>query len=460
MSHLPAASLSAVSLVSRQFYNLVTTPHAWRVAFSRFFPGQDLLVEETNNQDDGHAFDVGTGDLLRSEQRFFTRLTALASWRSEYVLRTRLLRSLARGKPSQIAPGHGASSRSQSAANNANAVVTYVSQLFAPVNQIHAVFDTGKKSPRFIHGADETCTASTSDPNVGKIDNWGFGDIQSLPQFTDLFVGNLPYGEGEGVACLPNCMDVSQPFGMVCGEGFPNGQTFFRASNEMRGGFLDQRRMEFPDYEAGIPKVPSSTEAISAVRIAKSTSIPTMTDQLVGFMTGSTLGILTSYAVEGVTTHGRRIAKGQITARWVLSPGVPIIAIDFDDSYNPSRKSSGRIWAVALNALGEVFYLAETPSSLLLDTKIADEDSVRHAWNAGRTVSWQLVELSRRVARVCNFLLKIMIASCFALVCYGADSASSKIIITRLKFMAATLSDPLPTLCIYPRPRSLQKLRR
>jgi hypothetical protein len=399
LSHLPAASLSAVSLVSRQFYNLVTTPHAWRVAFSRFFPGQDAAIEETNIQTDGHASDHGTRDQLRSEQRFFTRLTALASWRSEYVLRTRLLRSLARGKPSQIAPGHGASSRSNSAANNANAVVTYGSQLFATVNHIHAVFSTGKKSPRFIHGTDETGSACTSDPNIGKIDNWGLSDPQALPQFADLFVGDLPYGDGEGPTGLPNCMDISQPFGMVYGEGFPGGQTYFRSSEEMRGKFLSQS-IDISDHQSGIPKIPDLSEAISAVRISKSNSVPSMTDGLIGIMTGSTLGIVTSYSLGADTSHGRRIGKGQITAKWVLSPGVPIIAIEFDDSYNTSRKASGRIWAIALNALGEVFYLTKTPSSALLDTKTADDDAVRHAWNAGRTAYWQLVEPSRRVAQV------------------------------------------------------------
>ena len=48
-----------------------------------------------------------------SERRVFTRLTTLASWRSEYILRTRLLRSLARGKPALL-QGFGASGPSRS----------------------------------------------------------------------------------------------------------------------------------------------------------------------------------------------------------------------------------------------------------------------------------------------------------------------------------------------------------
>jgi hypothetical protein len=390
--------------VSRQFYSLVTTPHAWRIAFSRFFPGLDTTNSEYDSRGIGADHDHEDRSQFRSEQRFFTRLTALASWRSEYILRTRLLRSLARGKPVQLAQGHGASSRANSAANNANAVITYGSQLFATVNHIHAVFGNGKKSPRFIHGTDETGTACTSDPNIGKIDNWGLSDPQALPQFADLFLGDLPYGEGDGPAGLPNCMDVSQPFGMVYGEGFPGGQTYFRPSDAMRGRFLSQPSSDLMDHQSGIPKVPGLTEAISAVWISKSGSVPLMTDGLVGIMTGSTLGIVTSYSLGAETSSGRRIGQGQITARWVLSPGVPIIAIAVDDAYNPARKAYGRIWVIALNALGETFYLIKTPSSALLDTRVDDSEAGRQAWNAGRTVNWQLVEPSRRIARVCGVI--------------------------------------------------------
>ncbi|TVY27283.1 F-box/WD repeat-containing protein [Lachnellula hyalina] len=390
LSHLPAASLSAISSVSKRFYSLVTTPHAWRIAFSRFFPGQDALVN-TNYAEEGR-------EQLRSEQRVFTRLTGLASWRSEYILRTRLLRSLGRGKPAQIAPGHGASSRSNSAANNANAVITYNSQLFATINHIHGIFGSGKKATRFVHGTDESGSACTSDPNIGKIDNWGLSDPQALPQFADLFVGDEPYGAGDGPVGLPNSMDVSQPFGMVYGEGFPGGQTYFRSSEEMRGRFISQPN-DVPDAQAGIPTIPGLTEAISAVWVAKSAAVPSATDGLVGILTGSTLGMVTSYSLGAETPHGRRIQRGQVTAKWVLSPGVPIIALKVDESYSLKRRGSGRIWAVALNSLGEVFCLSESLKSALVDSKVDDGDVGRQAWNAGRTAYWTLVEPSRRTAR-------------------------------------------------------------
>jgi hypothetical protein len=340
-------------------------------------------------------------DSLRAEQRFFTRLTALASWRSEYILRTRLLRSLTRGKPAQIAPGHGASSRSNSAANNANAVVTYNSQLFATISHMHAVFSNGKKSPRFIHGTDESGSACTSDPNIGKVDNWGLSDPQSLPQFADLFPGDQPYGLGEGLFVgIPNVMDVSQPFGMVYGEGFPGGLTYFRSSDEMRGRFLANSNA-YSNPELGIPKVSGRSEATCAVWIAKSHNVPSMTDGLIGIMTGSSYGIITAYSLGIDNWRENRLGKGELTLKWMLSPGVPIIAISVDESYNDRRKAAERVLAVVLNALGEVYYLKEPPHRELVErgVKLDEDGFAKIAWLSGRNAYWNLIETTRRVAR-------------------------------------------------------------
>jgi hypothetical protein len=394
-------SLSAVSLVSRRFYDLVTTPHAWRVAFSRFFPGQDAIENRLATRANHFGFEQDAHEPLRSEQRSFTRLTALASWRSEYILRTRLLRSLMRGKPAQITPGHGASSRSNSVANNANAVVTYNSQLFGRISHMHAVFSSGKKSPRFIHGTDESGSACTSDPNIGKIDNWGLSDPQSLPQFADLFPGDQPYGLGEGLFVgVPNVMDVSQPYGMVYGEGFPGGQTYFRSSDEMRGRFLANSN-GYSNPELGIPKISGRSEAICAVWIAKSHNVPSMTDSLIGIMTGSSHGIVTAYSLGAANLRESRLGKGEVTVKWMLSPGVPIIAISIDESYNGTRKTAERIFAVALNALGEVYYLKEPPYRAIVErgVKLDENGFAKTAWASGRNAYWNLVEPTRRVAR-------------------------------------------------------------
>lgn len=396
LSHLPASSLATVSLVSKRFYSLVTTPHAWRIAFSRFFPGQASISSLPLNQN------LERRENLRAEQRLFTRLTALATWRSEYILRTKLLRSLSRGKPAHNAPGRASSGRSNNGAqsNNANAVVTYSSQLFATINHIHANFNSGTKQPRFIHGTDETGSACTSDPGASKVDNWGLSDPQALPQFSDLFPGDQQYGLGNGLVGVPNSMDVSQPFGMIYGVGHPNGGAYFRSSEEMRGRFLAPSSGQSAP-EAGIPQVPARNEAICSVWIAKSSKVPTLTLGLFGILTGSSLGVVTAYSLGADNLRENRISKGEITARWVISPGVPIIALAVDESLNPRRQVAGRVWAVALNALGECFYLNSTPKRTLVErgAKLDDWALEKLAWDTGRTTYWQLVEPTRRIAR-------------------------------------------------------------
>ena len=67
LSHLPPQSLSAISLVSRRFHTLVTTPHAWRIAFSRFFPGPEALTMAGDGLE-WHELDQDI-DKLQSDKR-------------------------------------------------------------------------------------------------------------------------------------------------------------------------------------------------------------------------------------------------------------------------------------------------------------------------------------------------------------------------------------------------------
>ena len=300
LAHLAPNDLAAVASVSRRFHDLVTTPHAWRSAFARLFLGADSIdALERDSDDESDA-------VVRSERRAFTRLTSLASWRSEYILRTRLLRSLERGKPVQALASPHASRNGQS--HVAQSTFRYGSHLTHPVNHLHATFGTGlnKLMPRFIHGADDIGTATSSDPYIGKIDPWGSTDPQMFLQFYERFPGDSQYGLGPGeIVGVPNVMDVSQPYGMIHGEGSPSGMVYYRSTEEKRGRFLSfSSAMSAPDL--GIPRISSANEAICAVWIAKSTVIPSMTDGLIGMLSGSSLGVLTSYSVGATTTGNNR----------------------------------------------------------------------------------------------------------------------------------------------------------
>ncbi|KAJ5297335.1 hypothetical protein N7508_007584 [Penicillium antarcticum] len=392
LSHLPPQSLSAITLVSRRFHALVTTPHAWRIAFSRFFPGPQAV------EDDRHTT-INDEDLL-SDRRYFSRLTALASWRSEYILRTRLMRSLSRGKPAQFEPPKRNGTVRTASARHGSAIATYTSNLLFPVSHIHGSFSPDK-DPHFIHGAAEQGIASASDPSTIKVGTWGVSDHQMFRHFADLFPAEAQYGLGAGdVVGLPNVMDVSQLYGMVYGEACPQGRSYFISTTEQRGRFLVPSELG-SHPKLGIPAVNMITHAVCSVWIAKSSRILKMTEGLVGTMSGSSSGVLTAYSLGPNPTYEKRYERGQPTAKWVLSPGVPIIGIAVDEQYSTKRHLERRIWAVALNALGEIFHLTELPRqpNVPFTAKLDAEQLDELAWKTGRSARWELVEASRRVAR-------------------------------------------------------------
>lgn len=381
LSHLTPSSLNAVASVSRRFHSLVTTPHAWRIAFSRYFPAHHSLESHNINGTD-----------VVSDRRAFARLTAHATWRNEYILRTRLLRSLSRGKPAQH-PSRGSGSQSGSA------VVTYPSQLLSAVTHLHAVFPSSKP-PQFIHGAAGSGIVSSSDPSQAKANPWTsrWGNFL-FQSFTDLFPGDSPYGLGAGeIVGMPNSMDVSQPYGMVYGEGCPQGRLYFISAEERRGRFLSMSELGSHPSE-GIPALHMATTSVTAVWIAKTSNVPKMTRGLIGILSGLSSGVVTAYSLGPRSVHDFRVERGQMTARWVLCPGVPIIAIAVDENFSEKRHAQRRIWVTVLNALGEVFYLTDIPTQRDVPSKnLSPQEIERIAWRTGRSVHWEMIEATRRIA--------------------------------------------------------------
>ncbi|OAL75617.1 F-box domain-containing protein [Trichophyton violaceum] len=396
LSHLPPSSLSSISLVSRRFHSLVTTPHAWRIAFSRYFPGPALTGKNEGRQ----RGDDWEHNLLK--RRAFCRLTALSSWRNEYILRTRLLHSIARGKPTSYQITDQRKSTRAGSTPAAHAVVTYNSLLQFPISHIDGTFGSSieSKPPAFVHGASEEGIATQSDPTSKKsgAGKWGLlSESRMFNHFSDSYPGEAPWGLGAGnLVGNPNVMDVSQPHGMVYGEGCPQGRTYFLSTSEKRGRFFPRSVLD-PHYELGIPAVNAAHFGICATWIAKSSEILKSTNGLCGMITGTSSGILTSYALGPHPSYDQRFERGQMTARWALCPGVPIIAIRVDDKLSAKRLSQRRIWITVLNALGELFYLTSIPRGLDTYQKLEPEALEKAAWLTGRTVSWEIVESSRRV---------------------------------------------------------------
>lgn len=362
------------------------------MAFMRYFSGHTALEGSAAQRDADAAAEAS--DRVRLDTRYFGRLTCLATWRSEYLLRTRLIRSLARGKPGTSSGSIGSSGRTILSGKKNSAVLTYNSKLPWLVTNIHAILSNGRKPPRAIHGAGHLGVATLGDPTSGKTEKWGLEDPYMASHLEEMMPNIVPYGLGEGPAAVPNVMDVSQPHGVLVGEGFPGGRAYFRGVNELSGRYLGAETGAVDAYP-DIPKIPEAMEAICSVWIAKSSAVPANTQSMCGMFTGSSLGVVTAYSL-GWDPSGQRYAAGDMTARWVLSPGVPIICLKIDDSYSAKRKSSSRVWAVALNALGEVYYLTEVPVTTI--HRASGDSLLKHAWHASRSANWRLIEATRRIA--------------------------------------------------------------
>lgn len=363
-----------MSLVSRRFHKLITSPHAWRIAFSRYFPG---MVGSAS---------VVTDELQKSEKKSFARLSALATWRSEYILRTRLLRSLGRGRPAVQSTIRPNGSRHSSNALN-TPMNTYSSSLGYPVSHIHATFGVGlnKKQPLFIHGAVEQGAVSTSDPVLGKVGAWGLTDFENFRHFADVFVGEVGYGLGPGnVVGMPNLMDLSQQYGKLYGEACPGGRVFLTTTTEQRGRFLNTASSSI--HELGFPEVTMLGCAVTSIWIAKSEPVLRITAGIFGCLAGFSNGVLAAYSIGINPANDRRYERGEPTAKWVLCPGVPIVAIQIDEKVSARRIGQKRIWATVLNALGEVFYLTEVSIRPETKGRLSPSELDKLAWMTGKSV--------------------------------------------------------------------------
>ncbi|KAI9683614.1 MAG: hypothetical protein M1829_004918 [Trizodia sp. TS-e1964] len=415
LSHLPPTSLSSMALVCSRFRELVTSPHAWRSAFSRFFPGPASLALESSSRQTKNQPHATTSETenLRSEKRIFTRLTALGSWRSEFMIRTRLLRSLKRGKPPKPLGSQNSSSGFRRYLNGINTVATYDSGLTCLADHLDGSFGTvlDPRPPHFMHGGSEEGMATRTNYRSCNLDFWRSCRWRVFQQFSDVFPGHAQWGLGAGDEVgIPNVLDISSRFGAVYGEGFPDGITWFRSSDDEHPGMFlqssgaanSQTDLSAPQF--GIPFISSSTNSATCVWIAKMPSLPSMTNDILGLATGTSSGVVTFFSLGLTSLSNSRLQRGEISARWVLSPGVPIIALAFDESFSKKRLGQKRIWAVALNALGEVFYLTEIPlrSPNPQDYQhTSKHEAIEHAaWDTGRSVYWTLIEATRRVPHV------------------------------------------------------------
>lgn len=126
-----------------------------------------------------------------------------------------------------------------------------------------------------------------------------------------------------------------------------------------------------------------------------------MTDGLIGMLSGSSLGLLTSYSV-GATTTGnnrdQRFGRGEMTARWGFESGCASHCHRRRQRIQSAEAGSKpHLGRSAERALEKSSIL---PSSLVAPNsdrgpRIDDESLERTAWLTGRSVYWNIVESSK-----------------------------------------------------------------
>ncbi|RPA77081.1 hypothetical protein BJ508DRAFT_364682 [Ascobolus immersus RN42] len=355
LSYLDPLSLNSLALVSRRFSSLVASPYVWRSAFLRFFPGAA--------SEDSGTLTIGP------DRRYFSCLTPNSTWKKEYLLRTTLLRSFAKGKALDM------SARSVKAPKGSQSLMITYDARCNNITHISVKFPNAaepggaKALPRLYAGSTFSDRVTISDYTIGKKERalWDTPGFYP-PEFHTCIPGAnsdyfCPNSLGTGV------MDLSEGIGWVLGETIPNGRLFVFAhclDGDNTSMALHGHRVARPlqlsdgDYLNG-----NGLDAgISSVWIAKSRRAGTILDTSegkIGVLSGSSKGCLSVFSLpQGLEMldHEWNLAW----ASWYICPGIPILSVHVDNEYSSRRKRRGMPWCVVVNAIGEIWYSTTLPT--------------------------------------------------------------------------------------------------
>ena len=450
ISYLDPGSISALSLVSKRFYALISSPHSWRGAFARHFPEQVQLEQPSSplglQSGPLQSHDEETRASYSSEKRYFTRLTAQSTWRKEYLLRTALLRSLSRGKanPSQVAP-HSQLITYPGCTGGMS--VTHTSGTFPPILRTQQPNGTGSVAlrPHLMHASCETVTVASSDPTTGRIDRGVIiAGVVQRPSFNWPVPGLADYRPG--IELGTSLMDLSDELGWVVGETVPGGRVYvepkFLIGKQVRGHFLSYVKTAYPTK--GEPY-------ISAIWIAKkkANGVFETTNGNCGLLVGDSVGRIIMHSLP-TTIKQRNDNNSWVhpVKSWIVSPGIPILSIKVDEEYSARirRKNKMRnegMVVVVVNALGEVYYLRDFagPWRLIEQTK----RRVSPYWSALNEEEKKDLETERRMMGLDWLVVKHL------WLCWGmdyfveVDFAGGNVVLGKKasKYVDYTVEDPL-----------------
>ncbi|KAI5812505.1 hypothetical protein BZA77DRAFT_139653, partial [Pyronema omphalodes] len=356
LSFLDPQTLLTVAALSKRFHALVTSTHAWRSAFVRFFPPPHAQVDDHGSP------------LAGQDKRYFTRLyTAEESenaWRKEYTHRTRLLRKLGRG-------------------THRGLVVLYPARQ-GPLSVSHMAASFSSSGIRAVHACLDVQWVNSSDPTSGKIEAprpapiWSY-DI--APRFRPVQVDH-PDHQVAAEMGTTWVMDISEEMGWVMGENVPDGMVqvhpYSQPYLEMHVSTLTPTNFIRPGTDR--PYEPEDTDnrfghkpLVTCLWIAKKRAVVDSTGAAV--IVGNSRGFIRVFTI----IFGKKTNTIKPVASYCISPGVPIVQVKVDEDFLPRRHRQKRPWLTAINALGEVYYLRTLPGAAV-------------------TADWKLVPHTERIA--------------------------------------------------------------
>lgn len=149
---------------------------------------------------------------------------------------------------------------------------------------------------------------------------------------------------------ITGVMDVSEELGWIVGENVPDGNVFI---NPNSCPYIDGPLPRFP-----IPRT-GHRPAISAVWIAKKRYGGVAETNDAAAAVGNSLGFVSILKI----SHSKSANEVNLIDSWCICPGVPIVEIKVDEEYIPARARQKKPWIMVVNAIGEVYYLRQSPDA-------------------------------------------------------------------------------------------------
>jgi WD40 repeat protein len=234
-------------------------------------------------------------------------------------------------------------------------MVTYPART-GPLSVSHMAVSFAPNGVRAVHACLESQIVSASDPTTGKIEKRRDPFIRDLVLTPDLMAVRNDHPDF-GVAIDMNVnrvMDISEEFGWVMGENIPDGRCYLHLYPNPHIGDGTDRMGAYvgPDNYGFKP-------AVTCIWIAKKRSGGVRDSTGAAVVIGNSRGYVRIFSVD----VGKKSNSPTQIRACCVSPGVPIVQVKVDEDFLPRRLRQARPWITVINALGEIYYLRNKPTT-------------------------------------------------------------------------------------------------